>query len=368
MNAQGNGAESDEVSVVGAGVEVTPTTLAVAEGATKTYAVKLTRRPLVNVIVSISQTGDGDLGVNRAALTFTPSNWNTAQQVTVSARADADLVTGTTTFAHTARSQDPSYNNVSVPSVTATEIEGLSASVITHNSATLTLAGNSATWYHKYTVPTGGTCSSAQTAATTAVNLTSLSADTAYTWKAYSDSGCTTAIASVTFRTLPQTAGLSLPQTAQANLAPPTPPGVVTNIAVTHTGSSLTVTWDAPTGATHYDVTYYNTSSGANARAAWDYEGASLTITCDVREGYENQHCVSGGASYTVGVRAKNAGGASAWVNSETASLALPAAVTDITVVHYGAVLAVEWEAVSGATHYDVTYYNTSSGVNARAA
>ena len=162
--------------------------------------------------------------------------------------------------------------------------------------------------------------------------------------------------------------GMSGPQTAEARRAPSTPPGVVTNIAVTHTGSSLTVTWDAPTGATHYDVTYYNTTSGDNARAAWDYEDTSLTITCDVREGYENQHCVSGGASYTVGVRAKNAGGASAWVNSETAALALPAAVTDITVVHYGTVLAVEWEAVSGATHYDVTYYNTSSGVNARAA
>ena len=155
-------------------------------------------------------------------------------------------------------------------------------------------------------------------------------------------------------------------QTAEARLAPPPPPGVVTNIRVTHTGSSLAVSWDGPTGATHYDVTYYNNNTGVNARAAWNHEGTSLAITCDVRAGYKNQHCITGGSSYTVGVRAKNAGGASAWVNSEPASLPVPDAVTDITVVHHGIVLAVEWPAVAGATHYDVTYFG--NGVNARAA
>ena len=110
MNAQGNGAESDEVSVVAAGVEVTPTTLAVAEGATKTYAVKLTRPPPgQRHRLDLGRPATGTSASTGPRSPSPPGNWNTAQQVTVSARADADFVAGTTTFAHTARSQDPSY-------------------------------------------------------------------------------------------------------------------------------------------------------------------------------------------------------------------------------------------------------------------
>ena len=80
----------------------------------------------------------------------------------------------------------------------------LTSSAITPTSATLTLANNSATWYYKKTAPTpAGSCSSSQASTVTALSLTSLSASTNYTYKAYSDSGCTTAneIASVSFRT-----------------------------------------------------------------------------------------------------------------------------------------------------------------------
>ena len=93
---------------------------------------------------------------------------------------------------------------------------------------------------------------------------------------------------------------------------PQTPPGPVTNIRVTHTGTSLTVSWDAPTGATHYDVTY--SGGGVTGRAAWNRAGTSLTITRDSRPGHGNR--VDSGATYTVGVRARNAAGTSAWTNS----------------------------------------------------
>ena len=150
--------------------------------------------------------------------------------------------------------------------------------------------------------------------------------------------------------------------------APTVPPVPVTNIAVTHNGSNLTVTWDAPEGATHYDVTYYRHDTGVNARGAWNRAGTSLTITCDVRTGYEGQNCVDSGTAYTVGVRARNAAGASAWRNSASASLAAPGPVTNIQVAHQGTSLAVSWDAPSGATHYDVTYYRHDTGVNARGA
>ena len=159
----------------------------------------------------------------------------------------------------------------------------------------------------------------------------------------------------------------ALGESAWANSAPasvPAAPDAVTNIAVVHNGSSLTVTWAAPARATHYDVTYRG--GGVTGRAAWNRAGTSLEIACDVRTGYENQNCISGGTAYIVGVRARNAGGESAWVESAPASLPVPGPVTDIAMVHHGAVLSVEWPAVAGATHYDVTY--SGNGVNARAA
>ena len=48
--------------------------------------------------------------------------------------------------------------------------------------------------------------------------------------------------------------------------AQPPVPDPVSNISVTHHGNKLTVTWDAATRATAYDVTYYG--NGVNARGA----------------------------------------------------------------------------------------------------
>ena len=47
-----------------------------------------------------------------------------------------------------------------------------------------------------------------------------------------------------------------------------------------------------------------------DARAAWNRAGTSLTITCDVRPDYKDQHCVNGDTAYAVGIRARNAAGA----------------------------------------------------------
>ena len=89
-------------------------------------------------------------------------------------------------------------------------------------------------------------------------------------------------------------------------------------VTAVHRGNSLEVSWEAPARASHYDVTY--SGGGVNARAAWNRPGTSLTIRCDSRSGDENQNCVESSATYTVGVRARNAGGASAWVNSPEAT------------------------------------------------
>ena len=138
-----------------------------------------------------------------------------------------------------------------------------------------------------------------------------------------------------------------------------TAPDPVAAVNVTHKGSSLTVSWAAPARATHYDVTY--SGGGVNARAAWNRAGTSITITCDSREGYENQHCISGGTAYTVAVRARNAVGTSAWVNSAQAMLPVPEAVASVTAVHRGSSLVVTWPEAERADSYHVTYTDANN-------
>ena len=74
------------------GVTVSETALPVSEGGTATYTVVLDSQPTGNVTVTPSRSGgDADVTVS-GALTFTPSDWDTAQTVTVSAAEDADAV------------------------------------------------------------------------------------------------------------------------------------------------------------------------------------------------------------------------------------------------------------------------------------
>ena len=66
----------------------------------------------------------------------------------------------------------------------------LTASSVTATTATLTIANHAGDWYYKHT-NTGATCDGPVSG--TSTNLTGLDKNTAYTYSAYSDSGCTAA-------------------------------------------------------------------------------------------------------------------------------------------------------------------------------
>ena len=104
-----------------AGVTVTPTDLAVPEASTASYTVTLDTEPTAAVTVSVSASGDADLSVTPAALTFTPADWNALQTVTVSAAVDRDTADGVATIAHSA--SGGGYDGVAIASVTATEAD-----------------------------------------------------------------------------------------------------------------------------------------------------------------------------------------------------------------------------------------------------
>ncbi|WP_416977451.1 glycoside hydrolase family 48 protein [Streptomyces sp. T028] len=90
--------------------------LAVQQGGTGTYELKLSTQPSASVTVTTARTsGNAGLTVTGgASLTFTPSNWSTAQKVTVTANASG---TGAAVFESTATGHAKA-------SVTVTEIAG----------------------------------------------------------------------------------------------------------------------------------------------------------------------------------------------------------------------------------------------------
>ena len=71
------------------------TALNVPEGGGATYTVVLESEPTGNVTVTPSVSGNSEVTVS-SALTFTPSDWDQAQTVTVSvAASDSDAVMST---------------------------------------------------------------------------------------------------------------------------------------------------------------------------------------------------------------------------------------------------------------------------------
>src|SRR5579863_9995782 len=76
-------------------IVATPTSLQVTQGSTGTFTLNLSAAPAANVAVSIAASGNTGLTASPTSLTFTPSNFATAQTVTVTANSSG---TGATTF------------------------------------------------------------------------------------------------------------------------------------------------------------------------------------------------------------------------------------------------------------------------------
>ena len=88
-----------------------------------------------------------------------------------------------------------------------------------------------------------------------------------------------------------------------------TPPDAVSHVSVTHNGSSLSVSWPAAARAATYHVTYSDNNGASWSLAALDHADTTITISG-----------VDSAKTYIVGVRAKNSGGSSGWVNSAPAN------------------------------------------------
>ena len=107
--------------------------LEVNEDGSATYTVVLDSAPEGEVTVTPEVTGDADVTVAPAVLTFTAATWDTAQRVTVSAADDDDTADDEAEVRHAVAGADYGANNVTADSVTVSvdddDSQGVSVSV-----------------------------------------------------------------------------------------------------------------------------------------------------------------------------------------------------------------------------------------------
>eukprot|EP01061_Rhynchopus_euleeides_P002339 TRINITY_DN1179_c0_g1_i4.p1 TRINITY_DN1179_c0_g1~~TRINITY_DN1179_c0_g1_i4.p1 ORF type:complete len:1256 (+),score=370.76 TRINITY_DN1179_c0_g1_i4:37-3804(+) len=134
-----------------AGVTITPTSMLVTTeaGGTAQFTVVLNSMPTQTVTIGLTSSNPAE-GTVPPTVTFTTTDWMTAQAITVTGVPD-DVDDGDVSFtvitANTA-SADPNYNAIDVPDVSATNTDDDTAAVIFNPTAGLTTteAGGTATF------------------------------------------------------------------------------------------------------------------------------------------------------------------------------------------------------------------------------
>ena len=208
-------------------------------------------------------------------------------------------------FGHYQSNRNPwgSYSDWNIAEITFETVATLTPSNLTATGATLTIAGYpGANWYYKYTSPSGGTCSNAVSGASTTVTMGGGS----YTFAAYSDASCSNLLATTI---------------AFSKDATPAAPASVTAVATEN--KHLSASWQEPTWATKYHVTYTCNNGndwGLVANGAVGNEdnltqtGQTVTASADLSGGWWNNQS----PQCRMGVRAGNHNGWSSWEESNS--------------------------------------------------
>ncbi len=125
-----------------------------------------------------------------------------------------------------------------------------------------------------------------------------------------------------------------------------TAPSVPVSPSASATKNSVTIKWNAVTGATSYDVLFNGTT--------YRVTGTSKTISG-----------LTAGKSYSYAVRANSAGGSSSYSTAKTISTLPnpPAVPTNVKATSTTNSVTVSWTAVSGATGYEIVFGGTTYSV-----
>ena len=125
------------------GVTVSKTALTVTEEDTAgdSYTVVLDSQPTANVTVTVAGHAGTDVTLtpSSATLTFTPTNWGTAQTVTVTAGDDADTANDAVSLTHSAASMDTDYDGITIAGVAVTVTDNDALPGVTVSTPALTV-------------------------------------------------------------------------------------------------------------------------------------------------------------------------------------------------------------------------------------
>ena len=118
------------------GLTLSRTSLSVPEGGRGTYTVKLNTQPSADVTVDITGA-TSDVGVSDNSLTFTTSDWNQAQAVTVTSLTDDNLDQDdlVVTLTNTTSSSDSDYNSLPTRDVTVTVVDNDTVGLVVSKSS-----------------------------------------------------------------------------------------------------------------------------------------------------------------------------------------------------------------------------------------
>ncbi len=116
-----------------ASVAATPSgTLLLTEGQSRSVSLSIASEPTHNVVVGIASSDSGAVTVSESSLTFTPSNWETAQSFVVAAVEDDDGADESAQVNYTVTSTDAIYS--------ALTLSALTVNVDDNDPSTLTLS------------------------------------------------------------------------------------------------------------------------------------------------------------------------------------------------------------------------------------
>ena len=354
-----------------AGVTVSKSAVTVTEQDTTgdTYTVVLDSQPTANVTITIGGQTAADITAAPTPLTFTTTNWATAQTVTVTAGNDTDTVTDTHSLTHSAMSSDTKYSGISIANVGVTvndddsantaptfpnstytrtlaenptglqNIGGLiTASDADGDTITYTLEGTDSASFDLDTTSNVGSAR-IRTKSGVTYNFEAKSAYTV-TLKADDGNGGTDTV----------TVNITLTDVTEA----PGRPAAPTVSGTAGSTTSLTVSWNEPdnTGPDidNYDLQYRQGTSGSFTNGPQNVNGLTTTIPN-----------LSANTSYQVQVRATSDEGDSPWSPSGSGSTSSPPVtppgqVFGVNITPSDQTLQVNWTQVTGATGYKVQW------------
>ena len=261
------------------GITVTPATVTVTEGstATESFRVELTTQPLANVTVRLDSL---IFFTNRSTLSFTPTDWDTAQTVVVDASDydDPDTIDTIYVVTLTATSADGSYNRLTEQMRVTVADDDIPDLVVSQNAVTVDENGTATFDVSLATQPTGSvtvSVTSADTAVATvnhaALTFTTTNWSTAQTITINGtddtnadDDGTIVTVTAANGGYDGETATVAVTFTDDDE--PPDPPGTPENVEVACTGQGATVSWNPSASGGQPDtyevgVTFYGSGT-----------------------------------------------------------------------------------------------------------